>query len=178
MAGKPRTKAGPTGKASGASASAAGGSASAAGGSASSATAAAASSATAAATQASAGKLAAKDLAARLADPKFQADVEAAVRDLPPEKAAELVAMLEASMRKRKIELYGYLAAAAIVIVGMIGALLVMGSVEEGTFIGWVFLVPLGLAGIVMMLVGRRARADQKASAAALAGRQTPRRPS
>lgn len=110
------------------------------------------------------GKSAAKDLAERLKDPKFQADIERAVRELPPEKAAQLVEMLEASMRRRKLELYGYLAAAAIVIFGMLGALVIMGSAKSGTFIGWVFLIPLGLAGLVMWRIGKRARAHERAA--------------
>ncbi len=106
-----------------------------------------------------AGKVAAKDLAARLSDPAFQTEIEQAIRELPPDRAAELVAMLEASVRRRRIELYGYLLAAVVVIVGMIGALLIMGSVEDGRFVGWVFLVPLALAGLVMTVVGKRAKA-------------------
>lgn len=121
------------------------------------------------------GAAAAKDLAQRLQDPAFQADIEKAVRELPPERAAELVAMLEASMRRRKLELLGYLAAAAIVVVGMVGALIVMGSGEGGTFLGWVFLIPLALAGLVMWLVGKKARASQPAKPASAT---SPRRPS
>ena len=120
--------------------------------------------ASASAATATAGKVAAKDLAQRLKDPEFQRDIEQAVRDLPPERAAELVAMLEASMKRRKLELYGYLAAAAIVVIGMIGSLVFMGSVAEGKFTGWVFLIPMGLAGLVMWLVGKRARAGQRAA--------------
>jgi hypothetical protein len=117
------------------------------------------------------GKDAAKDLAVRLKDPAFQRDIEQAVRELPPEKAAELVAMLEASMRRRKLELYGYLAAAAIVLFGMVGALVVMGSGKGGSLIGWIFLAPLALAGLVMWRVGKRARAHEKR------GRPAARRP-
>ena len=113
------------------------------------------------------GKTAAKDLAERLKDPAFQRDIEQAVRELPPEKAAELVAMLEASMRRRKLELFGYLAAAAIVVVGLIGSLIIMGSGQGGTFIGWVFLIPLGLAGLVMWRIGKVARAHERAARAA-----------
>lgn len=118
------------------------------------------------------GAVAAKDLAQRLQDPAFQADIEKAVRELPPERAAELVAMLEASMRRRKLELIGYLAAAAIVVVGMVGALIVMGSGDGGTFLGWVFLLPLALAGLVMWLVGKKARAGQPKRASPASARR------
>ena len=134
--------------------------------------------ASASAATATAGKVAAKDLAQRLKDPEFQRDIEQAVRDLPPERAAELVAMLEASMRRRKLELYGYLAAAVIVVVGMGAALMFMGSAKENSFVGWVFLIPLALAGLVMWLVGKKARAGQQAAKdVAAAGRGSPRRP-
>lgn len=45
-----------------------------------------------------------RELAERLADPEFRERIETAISHLPPEKAAELVALLEASIRRRKIE--------------------------------------------------------------------------
>jgi hypothetical protein len=108
------------------------------------------------------GKAAARELSDRLADPAFQADIERAVRDLPPERAAELVEMLEGSIKRRKLELYGYLVAAAIVVIGMIVSLLIMGSAPEGSFVAWIFLVPLALAGVVMTWMGKRAKAAGK----------------
>ena len=116
-----------------------------------------------------------KDLATRLADPDFQRNIERAVRELPPERAAELVAMLEASIKRRKLELYGYVAAAIIVLLGLVGGLLVMGSAKEGSFIGWIFFIPIGLAGLVMWLVGKKARAAQKGGPST---RPSARRPS
>jgi peptidoglycan/LPS O-acetylase OafA/YrhL len=98
------------------------------------------------------------DLAKRLADPAFQAQIEQAIAALPPERAAELVHMLEQSMRRRKIELVGYLAAAVVLLVGMVVALYVFGTAHGNSFIAWVFLVPLTLAGLVMIVVGRVAR--------------------
>ena len=127
---------------------------------------------------AAASKVMAKDLAARLSDPAFQSEIEQAIRELPPERAAELVAMLEASVRRRKIELYGYLLAAVVVIVGMLGALLIMGSVEDGTFIGWIFLIPLALAGLVMTVIGKRAKAGAPPPKPARGSATTARRPS
>ncbi|HVK73199.1 MAG TPA: hypothetical protein VM734_07745 [Kofleriaceae bacterium] len=99
-----------------------------------------------------------KDLSERLADPTFRAQIEDAIANMPPEKAAELVAMLEDSLRRRKIELVGYLAAAVLLLVGMVLALWFYGSASQGTFVAWVFLIPLALAGLVMTLVGRLAR--------------------
>ena len=79
-----------------------------------------------------------QELAERLADPEFRERVEAAIASLPPDKAVELVALLEASIRRRKIELFGYLASAAILLVGMVIALYAFGAAAQGTFIGWV----------------------------------------
>jgi len=105
------------------------------------------------------------DLAQRLEDPAFRQQIEQAISNMPPEKAAQLVEMLEVSLRRRKIELVGYLAAAAVLLLGMIGALYYYGSSDRGDFVGWVFLLPLGLAGGIMMLVGRWADRGRKARA-------------
>jgi peptidoglycan/LPS O-acetylase OafA/YrhL len=88
---------------------------------------------------------------------------------MPPEKAAELVTMLETSLRQRKIELVGYLAAAAVLLLGMIGALYYYGTADRGDFVGWAFLLPLGAAGAIMMLVGRWADRGRKERRAARA---------
>lgn len=100
-----------------------------------------------------------QDLAERLADPAFRAQIQEAVAAMPPEKAAELVTMLEQSLRRRKIELVGYLAAVAVLVIGMVVALVLYGgSSDASSLVGWVFLLPLALAGLVMMAVGRLAR--------------------
>ena len=99
-----------------------------------------------------------KDLAERLADPAFRAQIEEAVASMPPEKAAELVAMLEQSLRRRKIELVGYLAAAVLMLVGMVLSLWFYGASDGDSFMAWIFLVPLALAGLVMWAVGRWSR--------------------
>lgn len=98
------------------------------------------------------------DLAQRLADPAFRAQIEEAVASMPAERAAELVYMLEASLRRRKIELIGYLAAAVVLLLGMVIAIYLFGRSDGTWFVGWVFLVPLAAAGLVMMFVGRLAR--------------------
>jgi hypothetical protein len=110
------------------------------------------------------------DLTQRLEDPAFRSQIEEAISNMPPEKAAELVAMLESSLRRRKIELFGYLGAALVLLLGMVGALYYYGSSDSRDFVGWVFLVPLGLAGAIMWGVGRwaqGARDERKARAAA-----------
>ncbi|MBZ0236225.1 MAG: hypothetical protein K8M05_28115 [Deltaproteobacteria bacterium] len=110
------------------------------------------------------------DLAERLADPAFRAQIEEGLKNMPPEKAAELVAMLEDSLRRRKIELIGYLGAALVLLVGMVIALYVYGSSDRESFVTWIFLVPMGLAGLVMWLVGRWSNAARKKAKAARQG--------
>lgn len=103
------------------------------------------------------------DLAQRLEDPAFRAQIEDAIKNMPPEKAAELVAMLEDSLRRRKIELFGYLGAALALVVGMVIALYIYGSSDANDFVGWVFLIPLALAGGIMWGIGRWAQRGRKA---------------
>lgn len=110
------------------------------------------------------------DLADRLNDPAFRAQIEEGLKNMPPEKAAELVAMLEDSLRRRKLELLGYLGAALVLLVGMIVALYVYGSSDHRDFMSWIFLVPMGLAGLVMWLVGRWSNAARKKAKAARQG--------
>lgn len=96
-----------------------------------------------------------KELAEQLADPAFRERIEQAIGALPPEKAAELVALLEASIRRRKVELIGYIAAAVVLLIGMVIAMYTYGRAAHGQFIGWVFLVPLAAAGVIMIGVAR-----------------------
>jgi hypothetical protein len=119
-------------------------------------------------------KIKPQELATRLADPDFRARVEDAVASLPPEKAAELVALLEASIRRRKIELVGYLAAAVVLLLGMVIAIYAYGAAAEGRFVGWVFILPLALAGLVMIAVGRAARRAEEAERQKRAARAAP----
>jgi hypothetical protein len=112
------------------------------------------------------------ELTDRLADPAFRAQIEEGIKNMPPEKAAELVAMLEASLRRRRIELYGYIGAAVVLLVGMVVALYIYGATDHGNFMSWIFLIPMGLAGGVMWLVGRRANVERRKAKAAKDARQ------
>ena len=96
-----------------------------------------------------------KELAEQLNDPAFRERIEQAISALPPEKAAELVALLEASIRRRKIELFGYIASAVVLLLGMVIAVYTYGRAAHGQFIGWVFLAPLAAAGVIMIAVAR-----------------------
>ena len=51
----------------------------------------------------SAAKVVAKDLAARLSDPAFQSEIEQAIRELPPDRAAELAVLATATAASARI---------------------------------------------------------------------------
>lgn len=95
------------------------------------------------------------ELAERLRDPEFRERIEAAVTQLPPDKAAELVVLLEASIRRRKVELIGYVTAAMVLLIGMVIALYAFGAADQDQFVGWVFLAPLAAAGVILIAVAR-----------------------
>ncbi|MGE0872141.1 MAG: hypothetical protein AB7P03_26520 [Kofleriaceae bacterium] len=88
-------------------------------------------------------------------DPTVDKDDEVlrAIQQLSPDEAAYFLARVEAAIRKRKIQLTGYLTALGVWAVGMFLALLYYGT-HDG-FIGWVFLVPFGLVGLVLYMFGR-----------------------
>ena len=55
----------------------------------------------------------------------------------------------------RKVELIGYIAAAVVLLIGMVIAMYTYGRAAHGQFIGWVFLAPLAAAGVIMIAVAR-----------------------
>lgn len=102
------------------------------------------------------------ELAEKLADPEFRGRIEEAIANLPPDKAAELVDMLEESMRRRKIELAGYIAAALVLLVGMVIAMYAFGRASHRQFAGWYLLLPLAASGVMMIAVSRWANKREK----------------
>jgi hypothetical protein len=76
-----------------------------------------------------------------------------AVEKLSPEEAAFFLWRLELSIRKRKIQLVGYLVAMLIWLAGMLFALAYYGLATG--FVGWVFLVPFALVGVILYVFGR-----------------------
>ncbi|MGE0550427.1 MAG: hypothetical protein AB7O24_11515 [Kofleriaceae bacterium] len=80
-------------------------------------------------------------------------DLARAIEQLSPDEAAFFLSRLEAVIRKRKIQLTGYLTALGVWALGMFLALLYYGT-HDG-FIGWVFLVPFALVGIILYMFGR-----------------------
>jgi hypothetical protein len=82
-----------------------------------------------------------------------QAQLEEAIKKLPPEEAALLLKNLERALTKRKIQLTGYLVAIVAWFIGMLAALVIYGSVSG--FVGYVFIVPFALVGLTLWGFGK-----------------------
>jgi len=97
----------------------------------------------------------ADDMVEKAFDPKQQDVVARAIEQLSPDEAMYFLDKLERAIKKRKIQLTGYLVAMVVWLLGMVTALFVYGAATEGTFVGWVFVAPFGAVGLVLMLFGR-----------------------
>lgn len=93
------------------------------------------------------------ELVARAFDADKHEELARAIEQLNPEEAAFFLAKLEAAIRKRKIQITGYLVAMGIWVLGMMFALVWYGT-HDG-FVGWVFLVPFALVGLTLYGFGR-----------------------
>jgi hypothetical protein len=76
-----------------------------------------------------------------------------AIEKLDPEQAAYFLFKLERSLRKRKLQLAGYLVAMFVWLAGMLFALAYYGMAQG--FAGWVFLVPFALVGVILFAFGK-----------------------
>ncbi len=92
-------------------------------------------------------------LVAQAFDANKHAALARAIEDLSPDEAEFFLHKLERALRKRKIQITGYLAAMAVWLLAMTGALVYFGM-HDG-FVGWVFLLPFGLVGAVLYGFGR-----------------------
>ncbi len=92
-------------------------------------------------------------MVAKAFDASKHDELAAAVEQLSPDEAAFFLKKLELALRKRKIQLTGYLVAMFVWLVGMVGALVYYGTASG--FVGWVFIAPFGLVGIVLYVFGR-----------------------
>lgn len=86
-------------------------------------------------------------------DPAKHDALTEAIKKLSPDEAAYFLWKLEVSVRRRKIQLTGYLVAMLIWLVGMIGALVIYG-LSDG-FVGYVFLAPFALVGVTLWAFGK-----------------------
>ena len=76
-----------------------------------------------------------------------------AVAKLDPAEAEFFLHKLERALRKRKIQLSGYLVAMLAWVVGMFFALVYLGMAKG--FAGWVFLLPFGAVGVILYAFGK-----------------------
>jgi len=92
-------------------------------------------------------------LVAQAFDADKHAQLAAAISQLSPEEAEFFVKKLEAALRKRKIQLTGYLLAMLVWVAGTLCALAYYG-LSEG-FVGWVFLLPFMAVGVILWAFGK-----------------------
>jgi hypothetical protein len=100
-------------------------------------------------------------LVAKAFDGKQHEELARAVAQLSPEDAAFFLHRLEAALRKRKIQLGGYLVAMLAWLVGMVLAL-IYDSLSDSSAL-WAFLVPFGIVGAVLYGFGAWAERVGKA---------------
>lgn len=91
-------------------------------------------------------------LVAQVFDVKKHDEVARAIARLSPDEAAFFLHRLEMAILKRKIQLTGYLVAVVVWLGGMMFALAYYGT--HSGFVGWVFLVPFALVGVIMYAFG------------------------
>jgi hypothetical protein len=103
-------------------------------------------------------------------DPRKHDELAQAVAKLSPDEAMFFLSKLEAAVTKRKIQLTGYLVGMVVWLAGMVGALVYYGT-HDG-FVGWIFLVPFALVGLVLWGFGRWA--EKAAESIRITGRPTP----
>jgi hypothetical protein len=100
-------------------------------------------------------KAAAVQTGEAMSDEEFRKKLD----ELSPEEQAMFLRAFELALRKRRILLLGYAASVLALLLGLLWALYIYGkTLGSGEFMAWVFLVPLLLAGIILLSVGRLAR--------------------
>ena len=77
---------------------------------------------------------------------------------LTPEQEAAFQRALLRLRRRRQIQLTGYVVSLVVIVFGVLAGLVLFGRAPNVRLVGWVFLVPLGLAGAVLWFFGRWAR--------------------
>jgi hypothetical protein len=92
-------------------------------------------------------------LVAKAFDADKHTELAHAIDKLSPEEAQFFLLKLEGALKKRRLQLLGYLVSMLVWLVTTVGALVYFGS-HEG-FTGWVFLVPFFLVGVILFAFGR-----------------------
>lgn len=85
-------------------------------------------------------------------------DLARELEQLTPEEAAMFLELIDKALKKRRIQLAGYLLSLVGMIGGMLFALYTYGSREPGEFVGWAFLVPFVLVAASLLIFGRWSR--------------------
>ena len=80
-------------------------------------------------------------------------ELNEAIGKLKPEEAAFFLWKLETVLRKRRIQIIGYLVSMLAWLVGMLFALVYYGT-HDG-FVGWVFLLPFVAVGVILFAFGK-----------------------
>ncbi len=75
-----------------------------------------------------------------------------AIEQLSPDEAQFFLWRLEIALRKRKVQLLGYLVAMVVWLIAMIGALVIYGM--STGFVGYVFIMPFAFVGLVLYAFG------------------------
>ncbi len=92
-------------------------------------------------------------LVAQAFDPKKHEDLARAIERLSSDEAAYFLHKLECAVRKRKVQLTGYLIAMGAWLATMLLALLYFGT-HQG-FVIWVFVIPFAVVGAILYGFGR-----------------------
>ncbi|MBC7977261.1 MAG: hypothetical protein H7138_19975 [Myxococcales bacterium] len=92
-------------------------------------------------------------LVAQAFDPKKHEDLKRAIERLSSDEAAYFLHKLECAVRKRKVQLTGYLIAMGAWLATMLLALLYFGT-HQG-FVIWVFVIPFAVVGAILYGFGR-----------------------
>lgn len=92
-------------------------------------------------------------LVAQAFDANRHAELAQAIENLSPDEAQFFLLKLEAALKKRRLQLLGYLVSMVVWLIGTVFALVYFGT-HEG-FTGWAFLVPFFFVGIILWAFGR-----------------------
>lgn len=85
-------------------------------------------------------------------------DLAKELEQLSPEEAAMFLTLIKVAIKKRRILLAGYISAVVCLLAGMMVALTIYSTREPDEFVGWAFLIPFILVGVVLLAFGRWAR--------------------
>ena len=103
-------------------------------------------------------------MVAKAFDADRHAELAQAIENLSPDEAQFFLIKLEAALKKRRLQLIGYLVAMVVWLIGTVFALVYFGT-HEG-FTGWVFLLPFFLVGVILLAFGRWAERVGKVTVA------------